>query len=477
MIMGRMVAGFGRRVTAVLLLLGLMAATAVLVDADRPADAQGGALCAGLPVTVYLVLGQLPTDFADVILGTDGDDQIAAGAGDDVICGEGGNDRIFGQAGQDYILGGFGDDFIRGGDGNDVVYAGPGDDNVTGGRDHDLLHGEAGADTIRGGTGTDSIYGGDGDDPQLAGNGGEDLVVGGAGNDPLITGGPRPDQLWGGPGNDSLKGHKGADMMYGESGLDILAGGPQADQLNGGGDADECFGGEGADSALACEFVSGIDPVPSVDPTPAPTVTPVATPVGTVAPGPIVVPTGAIPPLIVGQGDSRTSNDSYASRVAANVIGSEYIDLGKPGAATAAMLGDTNYICAEIESGQQGIVLLAAGYNDVNGRTDAASDIYHRLSVMISDYRSCGYFVIVSTQLGAAPTNSFGLFEADQQAVLNELNIRIRENNAGADAVADPVAALGSPTNTAYFSVDGVHLNEDGRQLWANLILPLLPAL
>ncbi|MDH4171855.1 MAG: pre-peptidase C-terminal domain-containing protein, partial [Acidimicrobiia bacterium] len=49
-----------------------------------------GATCNGLPVTVDLNLGQVPTAGADVILGTPGPDVIVALGGDDTICAQGG---------------------------------------------------------------------------------------------------------------------------------------------------------------------------------------------------------------------------------------------------------------------------------------------------------------------------------------------------------------------------------------------------
>lgn len=215
--------------------------------------------CDGLPVTVNMANGQLPTSGNDVILGTEGPDVIAAGAGDDTICGLGGNDIIWGQDGADTIYGSDGDDKIRGGRGYDIIHGGAGADDLNGGTDDDEVYGQDGNDLfVRGGTGNDFVTGGDGDDPLVAGNGGEDIVRGGSGND-KVTGGPRPDVIEGGDGNDELRGHGGADTIFGQSGNDQLFGGKQPDFLDGGSGNDTCNGGitgNGAiesDSHVACE--------------------------------------------------------------------------------------------------------------------------------------------------------------------------------------------------------------------------------
>lgn len=515
--------------------LALLATT--LFNSTNASAQEGRATCGGMPVTVYLSTGAVPTAGSDVILGTEGPDSIAAGDGDDVICGLGGDDSIWGQGGNDQIDGGTGDDYIRGGDGDDGVTGGAGNDDIAGGRDNDVLVGDSGNDKIRGGTGDDAIYGGDGDDVQLSGNGGVDLVVGGAGNDALITGGPRPDQLWGGPGNDLLRGHKGADEIHGDDGNDYLAGGPQDDLLDGGNQDDECYGGEGIDTDLSCEVLGFPDatptPVPGVEycpgtttpvnealpnggcgpsaatPTPVPTTAPVPTATAvptavpsatavptagpTPTPGPTAAPTavpptpvpptatpvpptptpapGGLSPLLIGHGDSRTSAVSYASKVGDTVAGVQYIDKGRPGGRTADMVPDTAGICAELDTTtEEGVVLLAGGYNDVVDKI-AAATIYANLTTIVSSLKACGYFVIISTQPAAGPS----IFGALRTGIMDDLNAQIRGNAAGANAVADPVSVLNDPTDTTYFQIDTVHLTDAGRQAWANLVIPLLP--
>lgn len=222
-------------------------------------SAQAGT-CNGLPITVDLNAGQLPTPGDDVIMGTPGDDVIAAGAGIDTVCGGDGDDKIWGQDGNDALFGGPGDDRLRGGDGDDALHGGDGVDNLAGGRDDDIVSGGLGDDALlRGGTGDDLLNGDDGDDVLVAGNGGSDRVNGNGGND-KVTGGPRPDELNGGDGNDLLLGHKGADVLDGGAGDDNLIGGDQPDELRGGpGDADVCHGGTTGDGALENDLASGCE--------------------------------------------------------------------------------------------------------------------------------------------------------------------------------------------------------------------------
>ena len=218
-------------------------------------------LCAGLPVTVQIGLGQAPTSGPDVILGTAGPDAIAAGAGDDVICGLGGDDVIYGQAGNDTIFGGDGHDKLRGSVGDDRLEGEAGTDDLNGGPGNDFVSGGPDDDVaVRGGTGDDEVMGGPGNDVIVAGNGGSDTVSGDDGDD-TVVGGPRPDTLYGGGGQDLIRGHGGADTLFGGTGDDDLRGGPQPDTLDGGAGTDSCRGGTTIpaalenDTATSCETV------------------------------------------------------------------------------------------------------------------------------------------------------------------------------------------------------------------------------
>lgn len=94
-----------------------------------PPPAQA-ATCNGLPVTVDVNKGQVPTAGNDVILGTAGADTIKAGGGNDVVCGGEGNDVLIGQSGKDKLFGEGGNDVLKGGGGKDVCTGGPGVDKA-----------------------------------------------------------------------------------------------------------------------------------------------------------------------------------------------------------------------------------------------------------------------------------------------------------------------------------------------------------
>lgn len=208
-------------------------------------------LCNGLPVTVDIGAGDVPTAGDDVILGTPGDDSISALAGDDTICagagddmvvggdgddvvlagpgadvvagnagadtliGDGGKDRIFGGSGPDVIEGRFGDDLLGGGSGTDIVEGQEGADRITGGSDGDIeVSGGPGNDAVNGGGGPDPVVKGDGGDDTVSGNGGKDIVDGGEGDDE-VRGGQNDDTVLGGPGDDMLFGNTGVDVCDG----------------------------------------------------------------------------------------------------------------------------------------------------------------------------------------------------------------------------------------------------------------------
>jgi Ca2+-binding RTX toxin-like protein len=115
----------------------------LLAASALPAFAQ--ATCRGLPVTVNLARGDLPTNSDDVILGTGGNDVILALGGNDTICAGDGNDEIHGNAGDDNIVGSTGDDEIYGGDGNDTLAGNDGADHIEGGNGDDQIN--CGVDT------------------------------------------------------------------------------------------------------------------------------------------------------------------------------------------------------------------------------------------------------------------------------------------------------------------------------------------
>ena len=268
----------------------------------------GGSTCNGLPVTVDLSIGQVPTGADDVILGTDGADVVNGLGGNDTICGEGGADTLVGGAGDDTIFGGDGDDTLTGAAGNDTLHGeggvdrmngGSGNDTMFGGEGDDDLRGQAGDDTLNGGPGVDQFFGGGGadvintddggnlgtgqvvsgqsgadtitgssEDDDLAGSAGPDDIFGLGGNDVIdsgrgadtVDGGDGDDAVNGGPSRDILNGGDGNDTINGGTGNDTLNGDAGNDALNGEGDTDICDGGAGAgDTAtVACETILGV---------------------------------------------------------------------------------------------------------------------------------------------------------------------------------------------------------------------------
>jgi hypothetical protein len=166
-------------------LLSLCAAAAVLV-VGVPTASAAGSTCFGMPVTVYIGNGDVPTNGDDVIYGTAGDDVIDALGGNDVVCSLSGNDVVRGGSGNDSIFGGTGDDQLGGGAGTDTLLGGDGNDLAQGAAGNDTVKGGAGQDEITGGQGDDFLNGGAGDD-KLAGNDGFDNCYGGPGIDQVVT--------------------------------------------------------------------------------------------------------------------------------------------------------------------------------------------------------------------------------------------------------------------------------------------------
>lgn len=245
--------------------------------------ASGTPTCQGRKVTVNIAAGEVPTQSADVILGTPGNDKINGLGGDDVICagsgddvvnggegdddieGENGDDKLFGGPGADTISGGFGNDTVHGNRGNDQLAGNDGNDKIFGYADNDLIWGGAGNDNLHGNRGSDTVFGGSGNDrvfgysenDTLRGESGDDLVVGNFGDDD-IDGGSDDDRLIGSDGIDELDGGSGSDVLEGNSGSDILIGGDGPDRLDGGIAYDYCHGQAGDDTATRCEHATGI---------------------------------------------------------------------------------------------------------------------------------------------------------------------------------------------------------------------------
>ena len=207
--------------------------------------------CNGLPVSVFIGNGDLPTGGADVILGTSGADVINALSGNDTICALGGNDIVNGGSGNDWIDGGAGNDELRGNGGADEIFGDTGDDIIRGGGSNDKIFGEDGDDTLFGQSGEDDIDGGNGID-DINGGGGRDTLSSGSGatvgTGKLVFGGSGADTITGGPDADDLRGGNGNDIINGFSGDDFITGGQGQDTVNGGGGADTIIGNNSRDT-------------------------------------------------------------------------------------------------------------------------------------------------------------------------------------------------------------------------------------
>ena len=244
--------------------------------------------CAGLPATVDLSQGQVPTSGNDVIVGTPLGETINGLGGDDVICGMGGSDILLGGAGSDTLYGG---DGTGTDDSRNDLFGGTGDDFLYGSNMDDYLYGQSGADFLEtnnttgfldflwGGSGNDEMISNSASGSEMRGQGNNDIMTGSHSAD-TMRGDPGHDTMFGRNGNDDMGGGNGADTMYGGAGHDLMAGnnhrdvllgqngndtltgGLGNDALNGGGGNDSCDGqgqsGGAGDSATNCETATGI---------------------------------------------------------------------------------------------------------------------------------------------------------------------------------------------------------------------------
>lgn len=224
--------------------------------------------CFGLPVTVDIGAGDVPTAGDDVILGTPDDDIILGSTGNDTICGEGGRDTINGGPGDDLIDAGGSSDTIFGLDGNDTIFGGSGLDQIIGGNGNDAIYGGQNADTINGGLGNDVLHGED-DNDALFGQGGDDVIFGGLGDD-IILGVDGADTIQGQAGNDVINAGPGLDFANGGNGNDTILGVDGADTLIGGAGNDSIFGLSGADAIFGGpgddQLIGGFGPDVITDP-------------------------------------------------------------------------------------------------------------------------------------------------------------------------------------------------------------------
>jgi Ca2+-binding RTX toxin-like protein len=277
---------------------GAQGGSDLVFGAQQSFVAPTGTTCRGKRVTVNLSLGELPTEQADVVLGTNGADRVHGAGGDDTICGGGGADILDGGPGADLVDGGKGNDTLVAIAGNDTVIGGAGTDvvsyagneqrvrvslasttaqdtvgagtdtitgveNLVGGDGNDTLIGSAGDNTITGGPGDDTIKGGAGVDTVNFGGATSRITVNlalttvqvtGQGSD-RITG---VENAVGGKKADHITGNAGANRLTGGAGDDKLFGGAGPDHLVGGRGRDRCDGGPGTDTAASCEIVVSV---------------------------------------------------------------------------------------------------------------------------------------------------------------------------------------------------------------------------
>jgi Ca2+-binding RTX toxin-like protein len=188
-----------RRVTSLLLLIGLAVASAA------PASGAGKtARCHGRAVTIQ------GTDGADVYQGT----KVRSG---DVIALGGDDDYVFLQhVSHVTVCGGQGDDDILAGE-----HAGR----------HLLLDGEEGRDSLG-----SAFYGGD----RVADF---SMTLFGGGAYDSLSGSQQPDLIRSGNGPDLALGNDGRDLIYGKAGRDDIGGGSGADEIFGGRGDDNLHGG------------------------------------------------------------------------------------------------------------------------------------------------------------------------------------------------------------------------------------------
>ena len=263
--------------------VGLAAALLVSVGS---ANAQGAAMCNGLPVTILGTSGDddlVGTAGDDVVSLLDGDDTLDTGAGNDTVCDGAGGFTIDTGAGADTIITGPSKEgfwsTLKSGDGDDMVHvtvdttlgagieSGPGQDFIEVlGSGAVQVHGGGGSDLIfaleenwsapqliDGGFGDDQIFGWD-----IRGSGGDDHltligaggVAHGGGGDDRITGTDGTDVIRGGDGNDRIIARGGDDVVKSENGDDFVNGGAGNDQLEGGRGNDVLKGGTGEDRLL-----------------------------------------------------------------------------------------------------------------------------------------------------------------------------------------------------------------------------------
>jgi Ca2+-binding RTX toxin-like protein len=237
-------------------------------DVESFAAPPSGLTCNGIPATVAIGLGELPTPGDDVIVGTAGDDAINGLGGNDTICGGGGRDTINGGAGNDKIYGEAGDDVLIGGDGNDTLRGGDGNDILLPGLGADTAFGEAGFDTVSYSditvpySSSTAAYTGVWVCSSTCASGFTN-VAGAAGLDEIGADNATqghiawPERIIGTPFDDVVDGLETGTVVIGGDGDDRLSGGPGADTFQPGRGHDTVTGGPG-DAVSYLDVAGGV---------------------------------------------------------------------------------------------------------------------------------------------------------------------------------------------------------------------------
>ena len=177
-----------------------------------------------------------------ILFGGEGDDTLTGGSGADQMFGQAGNDRLFGRGSADFVFGGSEHDTLTGGDHDDQVFGESGNDRMVWnpGDDTDLNEGGADMDTVQ-------VNGGAGAEDFSAAANGARVRFGRAGSSAFALDVGTTEKL-------TLNANGGNDTFFATGDLASLmtitvAGGTGNDSLQGGNGADVLSGGDGDDFA------------------------------------------------------------------------------------------------------------------------------------------------------------------------------------------------------------------------------------
>lgn len=197
----------------------------------------------------------------------------------------------------------------------------------------------------------------------------------------------------------------------------------------------------------------------------------------------------SLTPQIVFHGDSLTSGqgvstlahaDKYPSRVISLLNSqSDWANLGVAGRTLADLLTNVSEVddCRRPDAASD-VVVLWGGINDFAVGAATVEDVIDRLIAYGDGRRALGFQVVVLTIIAADEAHANISTEFDAQR--NAVNVWLRANwsdhfDALADVAAD--ARLSTPTNTAYFQTDGVHLAAGGAGAVAEIVADALQSL